>query len=522
MNAVLGVLFASLVGLMVFPQYVQRMAESNQTIRLSATAQQQKMIYDAALKYIEQNAAALQAVATATNPAIITVPMLQAVKLLDQSFSAVNPYQQSWQIQVLQPTAGYLQALVLSVDGQALNDQQVARISAMVGNVGGFIPRNDSGTFAGGSSNAFGSFGGWNLPASNYKTTGGHPAALLTYANGQVQNNQLYRNAVPGQPQLNQMNTALGMRGNDINGVGTLRGKAAEFSRDSASPCCGPNGQTLALSEDTQNTGRRPSIQFHAAGENEGYIELARTGEGRRLNLRDNQGFGLGLNATGTISGPRLELPIGGNLQAGGLTVESNGEHTALRQPGELYIQKPDGSFGSIHGVRNIYAGGDINTPANSYAGGVATSGHVATGGVTSTNAVNAASFYSTLQSWGVVTRDGAGNNNAQARDAAGSIHVNDIWIRSIGKWASELNTSSSGFKGYSNVGASGYANTDGIMVVMSCYNCDLNVYVNGARRVYDSMRDKYGQGYNSVSVPIMKGESWNITGAQSVGFMSM
>lgn len=210
MSEILGVLFAVFVGILVIPKYADYQRLNNDNSRAAATAQQQKQLDAAATTYIQQNATAIQAAATATVPVVISVANLQGANLLPAAFSATNPYGQAWQVEVLQPSAGNLQALVMSTGGTALSDTQASRIAALVGAAGGFIPANDSGIYAGGSANAYGAFSGWNVATANYTgIAGGHPAALLTFNNGQLQSNALYRNAVPGQPQLNTMNTPL-------------------------------------------------------------------------------------------------------------------------------------------------------------------------------------------------------------------------------------------------------------------------------------------------------------------------
>lgn len=425
MSEILGVLFAALLGLSLIPGYLEYQRTSTENLRAVTTAQQQKIIYAAATKYLEQNNAAVLANAGPTTPVVLTVGMLQTATTT--LLPVTNPYGQTWQVQVLEPTAGSLQAIVTATGGDALRDKQAVQVASIVGATGGFIPLNDTGAFAGGAANAWGTKGGWQIPTAGYTgIVGGRPAALLTVVGGQVANNYLYRNAVPGQPQLNQMSAALDMTGNSVNNVGTLNGGQAALSRDGTGACCNPNGQTLALSENTQATGRRPTIQFHSGGAAEGYIELSGVGEVRRLNLKDNQGQGLGLNTTGTISAPRLELPNGANLQAGGLTVTNNGTDTGLRQSGQVFIERLDGSAAGIAKVANINASGDIVTSASVYTGGN----------------VNVQGLVQTAQNWwSMIARDGAWADNVQAQSTAGSINVNDIYIRSIGKWASQLNS---------------------------------------------------------------------------------
>jgi uncharacterized protein YwbE len=47
--------------------------------------------------------------------------------------------------------------------------------------------------------------------------------------------------------------------------------------------------------------------------------------------------------------------------------------------------------------------------------------------------------------SWGVILRDGAGSMNVQPRSDVSSLHVNDIYLRSAGKWLSSVAGGGSG-----------------------------------------------------------------------------
>lgn len=449
MSEILGVVFAAMVAMYMLPGLFAPQKATNDTVRQLATAQQQKQVYAAAAQYIEQNAGTIQASATATSPVVITVPMLQAAGMNMTGVNATNPYGQTWQVQVLQPSSNNLQALVMAVGGDTLPDKVAAQIAKFVGQPGGFIATNDTGIYSGGSGYAFGTYGGWQVSTANYQSVaGGHPAALLTVQAGQVSNNFLYRNAVPGQPQLNQMNTALGMAGNNINNVGALTGHTADLSRDGTAACCNPNGATLYLSEATSSTGRKPTIQFHSQGNAEGYIELSGANEPRRLNLKDNQGAGLGLNTTGQITAPSVATPNGMTITAGGAAFGSDGTNTLVRQNGDLYSQHNNGALASVH-AQDFYAAGNVNASGNVTASG----GMYTPGTVNATNGVNSNGPISVLQNWwGMLVRDGNGNDNAAAQSAAGSIYVNDIYIRSIGKWASQL-----GVGDVASMGENGY-----------------------------------------------------------------
>jgi hypothetical protein len=220
MSQVLGALFAVLVGLLIFPTISRYQQTGNENTLALATAQQQKQLCDAALGYMQQNA-------TAAAPPVVTVTVdnLKNLNFLPGGFSATNAYGQTWQVQVRKLANGNLQALVLSTGGIALPDLQANMIASLVGAAGGFIPLNDSTLYA--ANTAYGAYGSWTVATAGYNNiAGGHLAALVSYDAGQIGNGNLYRNAVPGQPQLNQMNTALNMGSSNINnaakvGIGT-------------------------------------------------------------------------------------------------------------------------------------------------------------------------------------------------------------------------------------------------------------------------------------------------------------
>ena len=213
MGQIIGALFAVLIGIISIPQYLSFQNQSNENTLAAATAQQARIFNAAAGSYIKQYSTTLQATANSTTPAIVTVPMLKAVNLLTSGFSATNAYGQTWQLEVLQPIAGNLQALAITTGGTALSDKLAKKIADLISaqdGQGGFIPQNDTGLYAGGSATVQGGLASWTLSTANYTSiAGGHIASLLNFNNGQLTDNRLYRNLIPGQPQLNQMNTPL-------------------------------------------------------------------------------------------------------------------------------------------------------------------------------------------------------------------------------------------------------------------------------------------------------------------------
>jgi hypothetical protein len=264
MSEILGVLFAIFVGTLVIPKFADYQRVSNDNSRAAVTAQQQKQIIAAGSTYIQQNSVAIQASATATVPTILTITKLQTAGL-PASFSSTNPYGQTWQVEVLQPTPGNLQALAMSTGGTALPDAQGGKIMAIVGASGGIIPQNDSGIYPGAAANAYGAFAGWTIPTANYTSvTGGHLAALLTFNNGQLVSNYLYRNAVPGQPQLNQMGTALDMNGNAINNASQVNtGILAATGNTTVGGTLGVTGTATAGNLVTAGTATAGKVQVN-------------------------------------------------------------------------------------------------------------------------------------------------------------------------------------------------------------------------------------------------------------------
>lgn len=202
-------MFAALA--IITPTLMSGVQQDNQLIIGTVAAKQLHQITDAAKGYITSYAANIETQATSSTPAVITVADLENTGFLPQGFNTVNPYGQTWEVEVLQPTNGNLDALVLSVGGQPIPPADAPRIASESGAAGGIVQANNT---------AQGAYGGWTVPMAGYTNPGtGHLAGLIGYSNGQLQSDYLYRVAVPGQPQLNTMQTNLDMGANNINNV---------------------------------------------------------------------------------------------------------------------------------------------------------------------------------------------------------------------------------------------------------------------------------------------------------------
>jgi hypothetical protein len=357
MSSLVGFLLALLAQLMVLPTSWQQQQAASMTTTEITTAQQQQQLLSAAQAWISQNLATVQATATAATPMVIPVSTLAAANVgLPASFSATNPFGQTWQVQALQPIAGTLQILVTSINGTALTDLQAAGIAANVGQPGGFIPQNDSGVYPLGAARAYGNQANWNIPTAGYaNVSGGHPAALLVIANGQVQNNALYRVSVPGQPQLNQMQTAIDMNMNNVNNANAVN------AQNVVTP-----GGSNAKSVQVGNT------IFYGDGSN----AAVRANGG--LYIQNQAGTGPAdivqvgnVTSSGTVSAQKVVAPAGGNVVVGNTTFYGDGSNSAIYQNGSLFLQHPGGGAADIAIVGNVNSNAQVTGAFLQPTGGV-------------------------------------------------------------------------------------------------------------------------------------------------------
>lgn len=185
-------------------------------------ADQQRVFADAFGKYLKDNYAAMLANATATSSAQVTTDMLINTGYLPQGFSSTNMFGQSLLGLARQSAPGQLESIVLTVGGQAIPEMGVRSIAEHLGGAGGFVSSTAP-------TRIQGVRGGWEVATSSFGVApgAGHTASalFLTDSSGNITNDYLYRNEIPGHPELNEMNTHLGMRENDINEAGAITAK---------------------------------------------------------------------------------------------------------------------------------------------------------------------------------------------------------------------------------------------------------------------------------------------------------
>lgn len=256
MSETLGLLFAALAVLVfVVPQAAHYQRQAIRQTADSAMAEQAMELSQSAQNYTENNLATLQTKANSASGGLVSIPISTLISTgYLPGFQGQNAYQQNWQLWLSAPTDSSMDLLAISQGGTAINDKDAPMIAAQAGAQCGFtLYPGDYGLPASVTENdAMGAFSGWQLPLPSTINPGpGHIVCQLYFANGQLQNDVIYRNAVPGQPGYNTMSTTLNMAGNDINDVNALNAQEMALGTDNATAvtgsACSPNGAVASI-----------------------------------------------------------------------------------------------------------------------------------------------------------------------------------------------------------------------------------------------------------------------------------
>ena len=215
--AMVGTVGMLIILAMMLPLLINWMNHGLQIQRQRAAAQHLSDVNAAVSEYVRNHYDNLLTQATATSGPTVTIDMLVDDALLPDGFGLRNPWGQEYAAYVRQPEAGTLEAVTLSLGGSTAGRNFITNwipgAAAMMGGVGGFIP---SGNMPGQSPEMLvGSFGGWRLSLADMgipSPGAGHLGARATFDTSSVEQDFLYRVAVPGHPDLNAMFTTLDMR----------------------------------------------------------------------------------------------------------------------------------------------------------------------------------------------------------------------------------------------------------------------------------------------------------------------
>lgn len=197
------------------------------------------MVTRAARQYVNKHQDTLLTRASASAGPTVSINDLITDGFLNEGFASHNAWLQEYQIYVRQPRSGSLQAIVLTTGGR--NDESakfqnmvVPGAAALVGGAGGYVA---SGLVAGQSTNTLiGAGNGWilDLPSVGIASPGaGHLGSVTTYDSSALDQDFLYRVPVPGQPELNAMQTTLDMTDHALDNVSEITFTERQISSES-------------------------------------------------------------------------------------------------------------------------------------------------------------------------------------------------------------------------------------------------------------------------------------------------
>lgn len=326
-----------------------------------ATADHDKQVIRAAAQYIKDNYATVLANASASTPATITVLMLQSQypQLFATGYSARNPYAQAVTVQAYQTVPGSLDTLIVTSGGQTISERNMRKVAQLVGGAGGYISSSNPNV-------AVGTYGGWGPKTIPGSPGAGHMAYSLMFQDGSLVSDYLYRKAVPGHPELNQMNTAIDMNNNNVSKANQISSQSLKTLADGS---LGAPSVTLANGK---------VISFNQVGEG-GVLGLVGN-NGQAVYLESNNGAfrlvnspwnaqlfsvdqGGNVISAGTVTAAGAQVngdaSIAGVLRATGTgyydTAPNNNLYLKPWNPGGEVVIGGGGGSGVLHATNRIY-----------------------------------------------------------------------------------------------------------------------------------------------------------------------
>lgn len=423
-----GVTVGLLLSLLFMASLIRIETGAHKSMVQLAVAQQAAQIEKAAAQYMTQYQTQLLAATTPTAAATITVPMLVSTKFLPPSAQGTDVYGQTWQVEVLQPTSGNLQAFLIT-SGEPLDNLTGVDIAQEIGADGGFYPQPSTVYPAG---TIMGTGGAWQEPVGHWPITQGQLAVYVDATENST-SDYLYRSAVPGDPQANTMNTPLVMAA--VQTPKTACGTTGAIAQDGTGALLScQSGQWMPVGGGQW----KPPVATYGAlpGTNNqiGDVRLT-TDTDRAYAWTGGSWQALAVDQNGNLTVPNTITAGGGNIQISSagfgafMTMVSNTGHNYSFVSQNNYMTLWDGTDG--YSVWKAQSNGEWDSDA----GGFCFSG-------------NGNTSYDCNSSWGFQPRYGSGwsmvtsvngSLNAQAGSALGSIHANDYYDRAAGEWFSQV-----------------------------------------------------------------------------------
>lgn len=514
--ATLGIMSAIAVGTVVLSN------EYTQDTRTAGAAEHMRIVAQAAQAYVKDNRGVILSQATTTTPVMVTTAMLSTAGYLPPGFSVNNSYGQNVCALVLEPSAGALSTMIVGEGGEALDDVTLAHFSSTMGAGGG-------GRFRSNGTVLQGAGGGWSMPlgtfhnrvntlnqrcngvaAGNVQIELGTPVyASWMDATGTADPGFLSRDVVPGNPVANTMQTNINMGGNRIANMNSVSvGASCPAGTTNGELANGPNGEVVSCLNGTWTIsgkaywggnvttfGALPGCAASNMGETRRVTNISGVFvcNGLRWDsaMNESNNFSLpqrlqvagnaNISGSASISG---NASISGSSSVGGAvnhysTTNLHGAtttHSSLNANAGINV----GAGQTIYnpGTLHVEAAGNLYLKPWAGGGQVVVGGGGGNGNLHATGRVTANGSHAvTAQSndWSVIARDAGGGLNAAPTNSAGSMHVNDVYVRSAEKWLSQIANTSGGkfwpdeggapcpivnFGGFNSYGYYGYGGT--------------------------------------------------------------
>ena len=487
--ATLGIMSAVAVGtVMMSSQY-------SEDTRTTGAAEHMKTVAEAAALYVRDNRAAMMNQASATTPVMISTAVLSIAGYLPPGFSSLNAFRQNVCALVLEPSTGVLNTLTVAENASAataLDDVTLAHFASLMGSAGG-------GRFASDTANLTGAGGAWRMPVTTFdnraNTVGrrcdGATAGAVQILNGSpvlaywmaatdtADPGFLSRDVVPGNPGANTMQTNINMGGNRIANLNAVTIDAAcGAGVNNGEIASGPNGEVVTC---VAGLWKSPGRAYWGAvvGTFSALPACNATNLGETRRVTDINGVFLcnglrwdaALNTSNNFVLPQ-HLQVAGNATisgnaaiSGNATIAGNAAvagYTTLQ--GSAQVNGNTNLYGATttHGALNANAGMNVGagqtiynpgtmhveanndlhlkpwTGGNVVIGGGGGSGNLYARGRVTANGSHAITAQS--NDWSMIARDAGGGLNSAPGNSAGSLHINDAYVRSTGKWLSQSN----------------------------------------------------------------------------------
>jgi hypothetical protein len=216
----MAVLMVAIAGMTIAWQWLAKDADRKVN---QAAAEHVQVVADATTRWVKDNYSTISAAAAPTVEYDATATL--GGGYLPPGFDPVSPFGQSYSIRIYKAAPTTLQTMIVGTGGSTIGELDLRRIAQLVGAKGGYISAADT-------TKAQGSYGGWAMPFANFGTSpgAGKIVAALFFQDGGAVSDYVYRNAVPGHPELNTMTTPLVM--GSVQAVGTSCATTGAISQD--------------------------------------------------------------------------------------------------------------------------------------------------------------------------------------------------------------------------------------------------------------------------------------------------